>query len=61
MQDAGVEEGGQAVQARQMGVEQPLAEVFLPFDDRAEESPTNPEEVLRLEQGLSEVLQRWHD
>ncbi|WP_366510958.1 hypothetical protein [Mesorhizobium sp.] len=60
MQDAGVEEGGQAVQARQMGVEQHLAEARRLFD-QADESPTNPEELLRLEQGFREVLQQAQD
>nr|WP_245430184.1 Ulp1 family isopeptidase [Mesorhizobium loti] len=59
MQDAGLEEG-QADQARQVGDEQHLAEARRLFD-QADESPTNPEEVLRLEQGLSEVLQRRQD
>ncbi|TKB30609.1 MAG: hypothetical protein E5V67_27130, partial [Mesorhizobium sp.] len=59
VQDAGVEEGRQAVQARQMGVEQHLAEALL-FDE-AYESPTNPEKLLRLEHGFREALQRAED
>ncbi|WP_244662039.1 hypothetical protein [Mesorhizobium huakuii] len=35
--------------------------VRLLFDDRADEPPINPERLLRLEQGLSEVLQRRQD
>ncbi|MGX9087106.1 hypothetical protein ACWTU5_32760, partial [Mesorhizobium sp. 98Argb] len=31
------------------------------FDDRADEPPTDPEELLRLEQGFREVLQRRQD
>ncbi|RWM45172.1 MAG: hypothetical protein EOR78_34705, partial [Mesorhizobium sp.] len=59
VQDAGLEED-QAVQARQVGVEQHLAEARRLFD-QADESPTSPEELLRLEQGLSEVLQQRQD
>ncbi|WP_157866200.1 Ulp1 family isopeptidase [Mesorhizobium japonicum] len=59
VQDAGLEEG-QAVQARQVGFEQHLAEARRLFD-QADESPTNPEELLRLEQGFREVLQRRQD
>ncbi|QKC92245.1 hypothetical protein EB230_30510 [Mesorhizobium sp. NZP2234] len=59
VQDAGLEED-QAVQARQVGVEQHLAEARRLFD-QADESPTNPEELQRLDQGLREVLQQWQD
>ncbi|WP_395387728.1 Ulp1 family isopeptidase [Mesorhizobium ciceri] len=52
---------GQADQARQVGYNQHLAEARRLLD-QADESPTNPEEVLRLEQGFREVLQlRQHD
>ncbi|CAN7267993.1 Ulp1 family isopeptidase [Mesorhizobium caraganae] len=53
-------EEDQAVQARQVGVEQHLAEARRLFD-QADESPTNPEELQRLDQGLREVLQQWQD
>ena len=59
VQDAGLEED-QAVQARQVGVEQHLAEARRLFD-QADESPTNPEELQRLDQGFREVLQQWQD
>ncbi|ESX62001.1 hypothetical protein X758_33320 [Mesorhizobium sp. LSHC416B00] len=61
MQDAGLEDG-QAVQARRVGFEQHVSEALRPlFDGRADEPPTNPEELLRLEQGFREVLQRGQD
>ena len=61
VQDAGLEEG-QAGQARRVGFEQHVSEALRPlFDGRADEPPTNPEELLRLEQGFREVLQRGQD
>nr|WP_244277791.1 MULTISPECIES: Ulp1 family isopeptidase [Mesorhizobium] len=52
----------QAGQARQVGFEQHVAEALRPlFDDRADEPPTNPEALLRLEQGFREMLQRGQD
>ncbi|WEX91832.1 C48 family peptidase (plasmid) [Sinorhizobium garamanticum] len=39
-----------------------MPEAFRPlFDDRADEPPTKPEELLRLEQGFREVLQERQD
>ncbi|WEX79562.1 C48 family peptidase (plasmid) [Sinorhizobium numidicum] len=39
-----------------------IPEAFRPlFDDRADEPPTKPEELLRLEQGFREVLQERQD
>ncbi|MER9108723.1 hypothetical protein NKH95_33270, partial [Mesorhizobium sp. M0848] len=53
VQDAGLEDG-QAVQARRVGFEQHVSEALRPlFDGRADEPPTKPEELLRLEQGVS--------
>ncbi|ESZ19054.1 hypothetical protein X734_32650 [Mesorhizobium sp. L2C084A000] len=61
VQDAGLEDG-QAVQARRVGFEQHVSEALRPlFDGRADEPPTGPEELLRLEQGFREVLQRGQD